>query len=403
MEVNSENGFVKYSRLVEENAQDFETSSISQEVVDNQRVEILASANIEKRNLLNAKPERQKICLKPLVGLSLAFMVIVSGLVAGLIVISMRNQKLELKNQNLVQYLEFKEKIGKDLKAQNENIFWDLENVTNALKASDVLIKSLKQDIQNIISHNQKMVKDLENKHLNCSNDDELEETLAEDLNAQTKNLTKDLEKIESVTESLKHIVPVEDVQKLLFIASEMGNVDKVRLSLELGANLSLRDDDQKTPLIHAVKKGHFEVVKLLIENEADVNAKDLHWSCLDYAAVYGFAKIAELLIQNGANANATNEHNSTALHLVASLDLHRSPEEIIELLLKYGADIDALDDQKKTPLHIALSWVNLRAVDMLLKHGARTDLKDENGMTALEEAKKKKFPSDWLARMKNN
>ena len=108
-------------------------------------------------------------------------------------------------------------------------------------------------------------------------------------------------------------------------------------------------------------------------------------------------------MIQNGANANATNEHNSTALHLVASLDLRKSPEEIIELLLKYGADIDAIDDQKKTPLHIALSWVNLRAVDMLLKRGARTDLRDENGMTALEEAKKKKFPSDWLARMKNN
>ena len=452
MEVNEKCEIVKYSKLVEGKAQKDIGASSTQEEMDNyQTVEISASTGIEENDdLFNVKPKQQKIGSKHLIGLSLAFLVIVSGLIAGLIVVSMSNHKLELQKQNLTLYSESKEKIAQDLKAQNENIFRDLENLTKALNASEVQIGSLKQDIQTLIGHNQKLMKALECKHENCSKELEWNTTLIEeDLNLQTQNLTKDLEKIDLSRELLKHIVPVENMQKILFTASKNGDIDKIKMALELGANVNLKDDNKRFPLYYSVKYGDRKVAKLLIQNGADVNAKDfLHQTPLEIAASFGKIKVAELLLQNGADVNAVNGPlNFTALFLAAgngnpkmaqlllenganvkakstsgmtpihsvAYNDYDHPAEIIEILLKYGADINAIDDHKRTPLHIAISKMNFKAAEMLLKHGARTDTKDEFGMTPLKEAEKmnyfefdeafkKKYSLDWIdALLKSN
>ena len=443
MEVNEKCEIVKYSKLVEGKAQKDIGASSTQEEMDNyQTVEISASTGIEENDdLFNVKPKQQKIGSKHLIGLSLAFLVIVSGLIAGLIVVSMSNHKLELQKQNLTLYSESKEKIAQDLKAQNENIFRDLENLTKALNASEVQIGSLKQDIQTLIGHNQKLMKALECKHENCSKELEWNTTLIEeDLNLQTQNLTKDLEKIDLSRELLKHIVPVENMQKILFTASKNGDIDKIKMALELGANVNLKDDNKRFPLYYSVKYGDRKVAKLLIQNGADVNAKDfLHQTPLEIAASFGKIKVAELLLQNGADVNAVNGPlNFTALFLAAGngnpkmaqlllenganvstkaylgdmTPLHAvaynnfDHPEIGEMLLNYGADINALDDRKRTPLHLAAVQGNLKAAKMLLKHGARKDLKDENGMTPLDVAKSLSYysyPSDFTAMLKNN
>ena len=105
MEVNEKCEIVKYSKLVEGKAQKDIGASSTQEEMDNyQTVEISASTGIEENDdLFNVKPKQQKIGSKHLIGLSLAFLVIVSGLIAGLIVVSMSNHKLELQNHDFLK------------------------------------------------------------------------------------------------------------------------------------------------------------------------------------------------------------------------------------------------------------------------------------------------------------
>ena len=134
MEVNAENGFAKYSKLVEDNPRkDNET----QEAMDKQSEEKLVLTWCENNNPPKAKDTQGKIGLKTLVGLTFFFLMIVTGLVAGLIVMDMKIKKLEHQNENLVQNLRSQENISQGLKAQNQNISVNLEYMTNALVASE--------------------------------------------------------------------------------------------------------------------------------------------------------------------------------------------------------------------------------------------------------------------------
>ena len=75
--------------------------------------------------------------------------------------------------------------------------------------------------------------------------------------------------------------------------------------------------------------------LKILIENGADVNAKNGKLQTpLHYAAQFGYEKIVENLIQNGTNVNAENDDGENALYLAA----FHGYLDIVECLLKYGA-----------------------------------------------------------------
>ena len=192
MEVNPENGFVKYSKLAEEN--------VLEETIDNQNKTLtgnnihLANAKIEDSGLEFKKKfqgNQDKFGTKALIGLSLSFLMIVTGLVAGLFI----------KNQNLANNLSR----SQHQIVQNENLLHSLiENVTDALNISKPEVGSLMQGIQTLIIQNQRLIKDFEAREIQTSLDDlvtlhendsleqELSKTLVEDLKLQNPNGTKD-------------------------------------------------------------------------------------------------------------------------------------------------------------------------------------------------------------------
>ena len=398
MDANIEKGFARYSKLLEDNPIKGKAVCLilPQKHLDKQRAEKLVSAG---------KDTKQKVDHKTLMGLSFAFLMIVSGLIAGLFVMDMKNKKL-------LQNLKSQEKICQDLKAKNQDLSLDLDYMTNALSTSDTEIRSLRQDIQNLISRNQKLIRHIKSKnlsveayrllHQNCSKEQKTSKTLIEDLKIQNQNLTKDLDKIDSAKESLIHFIPDGSKQRMLLEASESGNVDHVRLLLELGANVNVTGNFDYEPLHYAAQDGHIEVTKVLLQNGADINAYNSNSKTPLYLAVEKEQlEIIKLLLQNGADVNSKNTNfEDTPLHFAA----WNGYFEIAKLLLENGADVNQRTTDGWSSLLYAAYYGHLEIVKILLEHGANiceNDLNDKF-IRYLEDQKYQRF-QQILALLKNN
>jgi ankyrin repeat protein len=91
------------------------------------------------------------------------------------------------------------------------------------------------------------------------------------------------------------------------------------------------------SPIADAAQWGKAEVVKLLVTNNADINAHGV-WgkTALHFAANNGDAKLVEFLLKHKADVNAVDENGFTPIvQSIRSL-------EVLKLLLAYKADINA-------------------------------------------------------------
>ncbi|EXM13556.1 hypothetical protein V3481_007004 [Fusarium oxysporum f. sp. vasinfectum] len=95
----------------------------------------------------------------------------------------------------------------------------------------------------------------------------------------------------------------------------------------------------KRSALQAASAGGHEHIVKLLLDNGADVNAQggDLYGTELQTAALEGHEHIVKLLLDNGANVNAQVEEHGTALQGAFA----GGHEHIVKLLLDNGAYVN--------------------------------------------------------------
>jgi ankyrin repeat protein len=144
----------------------------------------------------------------------------------------------------------------------------------------------------------------------------------------------------------------------LLHGAASVGDVEMVRLLLDQGAEVDAKDGFGKTPLLHAAACGHanrLPLVSLLLERGADVNTKDvggrtaLHivmmWSNWELWSDTR-APLVSLLLRQGADVNARDNRMQTPLHLAAET----GRETIYKLLKARGADEYARDSWGRCP-----------------------------------------------------
>lgn len=102
-----------------------------------------------------------------------------------------------------------------------------------------------------------------------------------------------------------------------LGLAAFFGHADVANLLLGLGANVNLasRNTNKVMPLHSAVAGQHEEIVRALVEQGADVNARqEGGFTPLHGAAQNGQLSVVELLLQHGANPHAANDEGKTAL-----------------------------------------------------------------------------------------
>ncbi|GIY31604.1 hypothetical protein CEXT_499351 [Caerostris extrusa] len=150
-------------------------------------------------------------------------------------------------------------------------------------------------------------------------------------------------------------------------------------------ADVNFKTELGYTPLtMSLIGEGHEEVVKLLLDHEA--NKKELRLKKKDdagstplhlAAARRGHGDVVQLLIEKGADVHAEDSSKSTALHFAASM----SHKDIVKLLLLKGADILKADQFDITPICIIISN---GLGDILINEKVNINFTDANGFTAL-------------------
>ncbi|CAL1537872.1 unnamed protein product, partial [Lymnaea stagnalis] len=121
---------------------------------------------------------------------------------------------------------------------------------------------------------------------------------------------------------------------------------------LKHGANVNATTEDGRTALIvGSVLGGAKDILKLLIDNGADINARDTNVGAALHWAVSGDqTENVKLLLELGADVNVTDVNGSTALQKSASYGRMTT----LQLLLEHGADVNVQDDEGNIPLMIA-------------------------------------------------
>ena len=97
--------------------------------------------------------------------------------------------------------------------------------------------------------------------------------------------------------------------------------------------NLSIQNPQRETPLMLAVITNQLDWTKKLIDKGADVNQPG--WTPLHYAATKGDIEIMRLLIENHAYLDAESPNGTTPLMMAA----HYGTPMATKLLLEEGAD----------------------------------------------------------------
>jgi ankyrin repeat protein len=165
------------------------------------------------------------------------------------------------------------------------------------------------------------------------------------------------------------------------------GQIDVIRMLLDNGADVD-QNDEGSTPLFAACENGHVDAARLLLDKGADVNrAKENGSTPLFIACEEGHVDAARLLLEKGADVNQATENGQTPLYMAC----WNGHVDVARLLLAKGAEVDrAVSEgwkEGETPLRVACENRHVDGARLLLKKGADVNRADKNGATPLAMA----------------
>jgi ankyrin repeat protein len=180
-------------------------------------------------------------------------------------------------------------------------------------------------------------------------------------------------------------------------VVARSGNVESAKLLLDAGATVNAREQwGDQTALMWAASEAHPEMIKLLLDHHADVNAhgairdwqrrvtaegrpkNENHggFTPLIYAARIGCIDCAKMLLKGHADINLPDPDGETAL-LLAIINMHF---DFASYLIAAGADVNRWDFYGQTPLYATIDMATLPT-------GGRPDLPSEDKTSPLQVA----------------
>ncbi len=155
----------------------------------------------------------------------------------------------------------------------------------------------------------------------------------------------------------------------ILHICAKKGNTKLFKQFIGF-VNINEKNFYFETALHMAVNNNNIEIVKLLLDNGADVNAKDVEENTpLHIASEKGYTKVVNQLLTNKKSKNKININEkdndwNTPLHMAAN----NNKIGIVKLLLDNGADVNAKDVLGIIPLCDAVNNNNIAIIKLLFK-----------------------------------
>lgn len=207
-----------------------------------------------------------------------------------------------------------------------------------------------------------------------------------------------------------------------LYYACEKGSKDIVKLLLEADADASMQSNDSKTCLHAVAKTGNKDIIQMLVDAGADIDALDKEDKTpLMYFVQNKKTESALLLLSLGADKTLLDSQGHSVTDYASAgglkdlLDvlmsdqdinekdqygnsllhqaIHNNNSEVVkQLLSKEETIVDALNDASETPLINAVKKGSLIIVELLLNKGADCNLSLQNGTTCLHIAASNNF-----------
>ena len=209
------------------------------------------------------------------------------------------------------------------------------------------------------------------------------------------------LEKLAKMIEegTVKDDDPHVDGVTAVHVAAQAGHLEVLDLLVENGADVTKIDEEDRTPLLLAVKGNYGEVASSLVKGGADPNTPyedeegEDHNLLMDSIIVEN-KEFSDLLVEKGAEIYHKDKHGVTTLLQAA----HRGMAEVVSTLLKAHADgsggdgdnkgwIDAQSDEGITALIAASSEGHDKVVKLLLDAKANPDAADKDGTNSIMAA----------------
>ncbi|WP_414542068.1 ankyrin repeat domain-containing protein [Nostoc sp. CCY0012] len=156
-------------------------------------------------------------------------------------------------------------------------------------------------------------------------------------------------------------------------VASPHANIDMLRLLIENGADVNATEEKYQTTVLGlAVQSGNLDKIKFILDAGADINYQTSSGYDVLIYAMYGrdIAKdenliaIINLLIQRGAKLNGVTSYGESALRVASN----KGRFDAVKILLAAGADPEQLE---WTELMSAIAFGSLADVQVLLDAGA--------------------------------
>lgn len=147
-----------------------------------------------------------------------------------------------------------------------------------------------------------------------------------------------------------------------LHAAATGGSGEVVKLLVEATAPVDARTDTEETPLHRAVQVGATESVRILLESGAEVDTlrlEDDH-TPLMVAVLEGRTGLVKVLLDHMASVMRARRDGLTPLHLAAireaSTPRRTNEDSLISVLVQARAEVDSRTRARMTPLHLLLS-----------------------------------------------
>jgi ankyrin repeat protein len=136
------------------------------------------------------------------------------------------------------------------------------------------------------------------------------------------------------------------------------------------GVDLNFKTPQDETPLMMAAFRGYKALVEEMIAAGAQVNKPG--WTPLHYAATNGHKDVVALLLEEHAYIDAESPSKTTPLMMAA----RHGHAEVVRLLLEEGADATVKNVHELTAFDFAMMSERKDIADLIAEHLRKTQLK---------------------------